>query len=253
MKAIRKSKSTWLIFSSAILLVSSILVIFFALTPKNSAGTAGSDRLHKPLEKPLVDPKIVISKSERRLYLYSKSTVVRSYRIGLGFQPTGHKVREGDGRTPEGEYYVCVKNPNSRYYLSLGLSYPDIGDANRGLRDGLITRRQYDEIVQAINGGRRPPWNTPLGGEIFIHGNGAKSDWTLGCIALENRDVRELYDAVPVGTPVVIQPSSPGSAETDAFTKAVKHNKATVLIKSSIDGGRYRLCFFDVDFAGIDG
>jgi murein L,D-transpeptidase YafK len=98
-----------------------------------------------------------------------------------------------------------VKNPKSQYYLSLGLSYPNIQDAERGLREGLISREQYDRIAEAIREGRRPPWHTPLGGEIFIHGDGSKKDWTLGCIALHNNDIRELYDVVPVGTPVLIQ------------------------------------------------
>jgi len=165
-----------------------------------------SDRLHKQLEKPLINPRIIISKSKRRLELYCDSTIVRSYRIGLGFQPIGDKVREGDGRTPEGNYYVCVKNPKSRYYLSLGLSYPNIRDAKRGLREGLISHKQYNEIVQAIRNRRIPPWNTALGGEIFIHGHGSKSDWTLGCIALNDSDIHELYEAISIGTPVEIQP-----------------------------------------------
>jgi murein L,D-transpeptidase YafK len=157
------------------------------------------------LDTPLVEPKIVVDKSKRRLFLCSDSKIVRSYHIALGFQPIGDKVQEGDGRTPEGRYYICVKNPKSQYYLSLGLSYPNIQDAERGLREGLISYEQYDRIAQAISEGRSPPWHTPLGGEIFIHGDGSKRDWTLGCIALHNNDMQELYDAVPVGTPVLIQ------------------------------------------------
>jgi len=239
MKAIHKSKSAWIVFSLIIVFASSTLITFFALTSKNRPAAPGGERLHKPLEKRLVHPKIVVSKSRRRLYLYSKSAIVRAYRIGLGFQPAGHKVREGDGRTPEGKYYVCVKNPKSRYYLSLGLSYPNVRDAESGLRKGLITRRQYQEIAEAIRNGGTPPWNTALGGEIFIHGHGTKSDWTLGCIAMENEDIRELYNAVPVGTPVIIQPSSPDSTEDDTFASSVRHSRPTILIESSIDGGRW--------------
>jgi murein L,D-transpeptidase YafK len=118
----------------------------------------------------------------------------------------GHKLTHGDGRTPEGQYYICVKNPNSKYYLSLGLSYPNIEDAQRGLRAGLISTEQYQKIAQAITDGETPPWDTPLGGEIFIHGRGSASNWTRGCIALDDKDIRELYDAVAIGTPVLIQP-----------------------------------------------
>ncbi|MGH9903656.1 MAG: L,D-transpeptidase family protein, partial [Pyrinomonadaceae bacterium] len=122
-----------------------------------------------------------------------------------GFDPKADKEKEGDGRTPEGDFYVCVKNAKSAYYLSLGLSYPNVEDAERGLRDNLITRAQYQRIVNAIKGKRTPPWDTPLGGEIFIHGRGSQSDWTLGCVALEDAEMKELFDAIPLGTPVRIE------------------------------------------------
>lgn len=157
------------------------------------------------LSLPLVDPKIIISKSGRRLALYSGGAVVRTYRVGLGLDPVNDKVRQGDRRTPEGSFYIFIKNPKSSFYLSLGLSYPDIEDAERGLRDGLISRAQHNRIVRAIERRERPPQNTALGGDIFIHGNGSQSDWTWGCIALDNKDMKELFDAVPVGTRVEIE------------------------------------------------
>ena len=160
----------------------------------------------EPLSKPLPGPSIIIMKGKRSLFLYSDDRIVRQYPIGLGFNPTGDKIREGDGRTPEGTYYVCNKNPRSRYYLSLGLSYPDEEDAARGLKAGLINQSQYENIVCALRNKSIPPWDTPLGGEIFIHGHGAQSDWTLGCIALENEHVKELYEALPLGTRVLILP-----------------------------------------------
>jgi murein L,D-transpeptidase YafK len=159
-----------------------------------------------PLKLPLVEPKIIVKKSQRALILYSDDQIVRAYRIGLGVNPDDDKTHEGDGCTPEGEFYICSKNSQSRFSLSLGLSYPNQEDAERGLRDGLITQAQHDHIVRAIQEGSRPPWDTPLGGEIFIHGHGSGSDWTAGCIALENENIRELYDAVPKGTPVIIEP-----------------------------------------------
>ena len=85
------------------------------------------------------------------------------------------------------------------------MSYPNASHAERGLRDGLINRAQYDSITRALNARTGPPQNTKLGGDIYIHGNGASSDWTWGCVALENDDVRELFNAVPVGTPVRIE------------------------------------------------
>ncbi len=159
-----------------------------------------------PIEDPIDAPKIIVWKSERRLDLYDGEEVVKSYRIGLGFAPEGDKEREGDGRTPEGEYYICQKNPHSSFHLSIGMSYPNIKDATGGIRRGIITQDEYENIVNAIENGRQPPWNTALGGEIFIHGSGSQSDWTLGCIALDNEDIEELYEVIPVGTVVVVNP-----------------------------------------------
>ena len=159
-----------------------------------------------PLKLPLVKPRIVVKKSQRQLLLFSADKLVRTYRIGLGSSPTGDKVRQGDRRTPEGDFYIFTKNDKSAYYLSLGVSYPNAVHAQRGLRDGLITKAQYDAIMRALAAKKGPPQNTPLGGDIYIHGNGAQSDWTWGCAALENDDIRELFDAVGVGTPVRIEP-----------------------------------------------
>src|SRR5215813_14995807 len=156
--------------------------------------------------RPVVKPRIVVYKSARKLEFYSDKTLLKTYRVGLGFSPVVDKQREGDGATPEGEFYVFVKNAKSAYYLSLGISYPNAEDAERGLRDGLITRAEYEAIREAIKNKKAPPQYTKLGGLIYIHGHGAGSDWTWGCVALENNDIKELYDAVSVGTPVTIKP-----------------------------------------------
>ena len=158
------------------------------------------------LKLPLVDPRIVVLKSKRQLKLYSEGSLVRIYKVGLGLNPVDDKKRQGDRATPEGDFYIFTKNNKSAYYLSLGLSYPNIEDAERGLRDRLISQAQHDAIVKAIKRKATPPQNTALGGDIYIHGNGAGSDWTWGCVALENENIRELYDAVSVGTPVTIKP-----------------------------------------------
>jgi murein L,D-transpeptidase YafK len=150
-------------------------------------------------------PRIVVLKSQRRLQFYSGDRLLRTYRVGLGLNPVPPKQSQGDNATPEGEFQVVVKNPKSRYFLSLGLNYPTARDAERGLRARLITRAQHDRIVQADQRGQIPPWYTRLGGEIFIHGSGSQSDWTWGCVALDDDDMRELYDATPVGTAVEIR------------------------------------------------
>jgi murein L,D-transpeptidase YafK len=160
----------------------------------------------QPLKLPLIKPRIEVWKAERKLLLFSDGRIVRTYHVGLGLSPVGDKVRSGDHRTPEGEFYLFTKNPKSAFYLSLGVSYPNLEHAKRGLRDGLITRAQYDQIVSALKQKKTPLQNTPLGGTIYIHGNGSRTDWTWGCVALENAEVKELYDAVEVGTPVSIRP-----------------------------------------------
>jgi murein L,D-transpeptidase YafK len=158
------------------------------------------------LKLPLKDPRIVVFKSKRRLELYSGRTLVRTYKVGLGLNPVPDKVGQGDRATPEGEFYLFTKNAKSAFYLSLGISYPNLEDAARGLRAGMISRAQYDAIVRANKRKAAPPQNTALGGDIYIHGNGSSSDWTWGCVALENDEMKELFDAVAVGTPVTIKP-----------------------------------------------
>lgn len=172
----------------------------------NSAASMDAGRVvHEAPLEPLVNPKIVVIKSKRLLQLYSNDSLAKTYRVALGLSPIENKVRAGDRRTPEGAFYVCLKNSRSRFYLSLGLSYPNREHAERGFRDGLITRSQYNEIIAALARKRTPPQDTRLGGEIFIHGNGSKNDWTWGCVALDDGDIRELFDAVPSGTPVFIE------------------------------------------------
>lgn len=176
-----------------------------AASAETSSPASSSSTAQTPLKLPLVNPKIVVSKSARQLSLYSDGRVVRTYKIALGTNPVDDKVRQGDRSTPEGDFYVCVKNARSNFYLSLGLSYPNVEDAERGLRDKLISRAQRNTIVRAIQNKRRPPWDTALGGEIFIHGGGTDGDWTWGCVALANPDIKELFDAVPMGTSVRIE------------------------------------------------
>lgn len=152
------------------------------------------------------DLRLVVHKAARKLEVVTGGTVTKTYRVGLGFAPLGTKTREGDGCTPEGTYYVCVKNAQSRFYRSLGVSYPGPADAAAALAENRITAAQHDAIVAADAKRATPPWNTPLGGEVFIHGRGSASDWTLGCVALDDADMLELFTTVPRGTVVEILP-----------------------------------------------
>ncbi len=165
-------------------------------------------KLYSLFDRPLgtlSSPRIVVVKSRNLLTVYDGRRVAKRYHVISGRNP-GDKVKEGDARTPAGEFYVCYKNPQSKYTLSLGLSYPRKSDADRGLRDGLITQADYDQVLAAIAANDIEKWwKTPLGGEIMIHG--AKNDrtGTAGCVAMSDDDVRELYPQIPEGTMVEIQ------------------------------------------------
>jgi murein L,D-transpeptidase YafK len=160
--------------------------------------------------------RILVKKGERKLYLYvlenGKERLAKTYQIALGNNPTGAKRKQGDGATPEGDYYVTHKNASSKFYLSLGVSYPNIADADKGLKEGLITKAEHQAIFAAIRAKTKPPQNTRLGGDIFIHGGGTGKlfglvrDWTLGCVALENDEIKELFEMIPVKTQVKIVP-----------------------------------------------
>ena len=160
---------------------------------------------HK-LASPLQEPRLVVRKKARTLELYDGEKFVKSYSVVLGFAPEGDKEIEGDGKTPEGKFYVFTKNRQSKFHLSLGISYPEKDDAKRGLAAGLITIPEHDDIAKAIESGKMPPQKTALGGEIYIHGGGTASDWTWGCVAMNNAEIEELFETVPVGTAVEILP-----------------------------------------------
>lgn len=130
--------------------------------------------------------RIVVFKSQRKMYLLHNQKALKKYQIALGFAPVGAKAVEGDGKTPEGHYYIDRRNPRSRFHLSLGISYPSARD-----------------VAEARALGKDP------GGEIFIHGRGTlisqlKPDWTWGCIAVKNDEIEEIYAMVRDGTPISI-------------------------------------------------
>ncbi|AUH34767.1 L,D-transpeptidase family protein [Paracoccus tegillarcae] len=134
---------------------------------------------------------ILVDKSDRKMWLFSGNTAIKEYAIGLGNEPVGHKMFEGDGRTPEGTYIIDRRNPNSQYHLSIGVSYPDPQDVARAAAFG-----------------------QSAGSDIFIHGRGpegnakvgGKWDWTAGCITISDDEIEDVYAMVGDGTPIVIRP-----------------------------------------------
>ena len=145
--------------------------------------------------------RIVIEKAARRLTVEDDGgEALFACPIALGSCPAGPKEREGDGKTPEGVYFVCLKK-RGKYGPSLGVSYPNENDARRnGATEELIAC-----IRQRAAQKQRPPWGTALGGEIYIHGGGTERDWTAGCVALNDGDAEILYALVPLGTEITIR------------------------------------------------
>jgi hypothetical protein len=169
----------WLIISSIMFIAG--IVIYANLPPS------------KPLDKSVSIDKLVVIKSERKLYAYSQGALIKSYHISLGRRPEGKKHFKGDYRTPEGIYTIDSKNSHSSCYMNLGISYPN----------------QTDMDYAKANS------HSP-GGSVKIHGlqNGLGiigrlhrlMDWTAGCIALTNDEMDELYRAVKIGSPIEIKP-----------------------------------------------
>ncbi len=184
----------------------------------------------------LRDAGLLLNKAQRRLELWVKKRMVKAYRVQLGGNPVSRKTRHGDERTPEGKYFIC-RSAMSQYCRGLWISYPNLEDARRGLGSALIDRRLYDLIAEALKRKDCPPQDTKLGGYLLLHGQfpehtaeaarkqkarGAAAppglevgdiepagvrefyDWTQGCAALFNPDIRELYDLIPAGTPITI-------------------------------------------------
>ena len=132
--------------------------------------------------------RVLIYKESRTMYLMHHDEVLKTYDVGLGFEPLGHKEIRGDGKTPEGDYRVDRRNPNSEFHLSIGINYPNAED------------RAYAKSI-----GKDP------GGDIFIHGRPWKyrkggADWTAGCVAVTNSEMEEVYSMVKTGTLVSIYP-----------------------------------------------
>lgn len=149
---------------------------------------------------------IYIQKGLRLLELSLSNGCIYYFPIALGKNPKGAKQQVGDNKTPEGEYFVCTRNEQSKYHLFLGLSYPNSDDATKALREGRISQAVWQDISVKTASGQRPPWDTQLGGAIGIHGGGLVPNWTAGCIALTDMAMDFLWPHVSCGTKVQILP-----------------------------------------------
>lgn len=175
----------------AILLAGLLALVATALGP--AAPARAEEQTAMVVPQPLTADLIIVYKSLRELSLLRNGAVIRTYRIALGTQPVGTKVREGDGRTPEGVYTIDWRKPDSDFHLALHISYPQVTDQVRAATYGL-----------------------PPGGAIMIHGmpndrtaadvGHPVRDWTDGCIAVENAEIEEIWALVQDGTQIVIFP-----------------------------------------------
>ncbi len=154
----------------------------------------------------IVNPEIYVYKEKRRLYVIQSNVMVRDYPIGLGFNPVGDKEREGDGRTPEGDFFVCRKDPVGRFNKEIVLNYPDRKHAEQALFAGIISPPEFKEILMAAEHNAMPPWSAKLGGLLCVHSGEAYKDRTQGSIALYDSDMEELFKIAAIGTPVHIRP-----------------------------------------------
>lgn len=152
------------------------------------------------------DSYVVVRKSKRNVALCSKGALVKNFRSGLGFAPTGTKEKQGDGKTPEGVFYAADLLPTSEYYKAFLFSYPTKDDAARGLAAGLITQADKDAIDAAQGSCAVPPQDTALGGAVEIHGDGSSKDWTVGCVALDNTGIDALWATIAKGDTLVVLP-----------------------------------------------
>lgn len=195
-------------FIIAILLTS-------VLSPLPDIPGTGTRELLSLMSRMEGETSLVVWKSQYSVTLFKGYAPVKTYWavFGKGYFD-GDKERQGDKRTPEGDFYICTKNDSKRFYKFLGLSYPGLKHAGQALQVGMITPRQYREIEQAHMERRKPTWETKLGGAVGLHGRmfedpgvwTRRQNWTDGCIALSNADMDELFSIVSLGTPVTIIP-----------------------------------------------
>ena len=195
-------------------LIFAIVAIFVQFSSAATADGLFEDSV--PLTSRVPGMYIEVLKSDQILRLRHGTDVFREYPIAFGRGDRGPKERIGDNKTPEGIYRIVGVNQSERFHLFLRLNYPNVKDAFYGLKNKLISRTEFDSIINALKRGRLPPQDTALGGAIGIHGVGmengktlkihANMNWTEGCIAVTNAEINELSQLVRIGTEVVIKP-----------------------------------------------
>ena len=179
----------------------SQLAIFFILTVSvMNAFAAGPART--------TTRTLVIDKARQSLVVFADGRRQAEYPVSFGIDPVSDKYKAFDCATPEGLYFITYKNAASRFHRSLGLSYPNLADAGRGLAFGVVSMAGYKRVREAVRASRQPPCDTGLGCGIAIHGGGVYRDgvrdWTEGCVALDNADMDTLFAAARIGDAVVI-------------------------------------------------
>ncbi|MSR13496.1 MAG: L,D-transpeptidase [Gammaproteobacteria bacterium] len=199
-------------FSKTSLFARALLMLLPSLA---APGIGRADGMEDHISLPSAEYSLEIDKSARELLLRQGSRIARKYRVAVGRGGHGEKQIRGDNKTPEGVYYIAGFNEESTFDIFFRLNYPNVKDGFFGLQRLLITRQEFNQIVDAQRQDALPPQNTPLGGAIGIHGIGQETpsllkihrnmDWTKGCIALTNREIHELRSYVDVGTRVVIR------------------------------------------------
>lgn len=162
--------------------------------------------LKKGVALPIKNAKLKIDKSKYRMDLYAGKAHLKTYHIGLSRLPKGDKVKEGDLKTPQGKFYICEKYPMRAW---MEISYPNLSHAKEGLKKKIIDREKFQEIKTNLKDGGIPPHNTGLGHDVGIHAGGfpygeMPKACTAGCIALEDPEAFEVFNAVPLGTEVEI-------------------------------------------------
>ncbi len=143
--------------------------------------------------KPKNVDRVVVKKSQNKLYLMKGSYPYKEYDIALGKNPIGHKVQEGDHRTPEGRYYLNYKNERSKFYRSINITYPNERDIARAQRRGVSPG---DDIVLHGMPNELGNITTPI----------SPKNWTQGCIAVRNHEIDEIWSLVALDTPIDIYP-----------------------------------------------
>ena len=226
-------KKPYVLVLALLLLSTGIFFLFsdFSISQKNILHTSNSklqpsiisiseDSILLPDSLAKIETLLIAHKGEYRMKLFAKGKLIKTYFIALGQSPMGPKQKQGDNRTPEGDYKIiqksrCPFEGDYSQYLGVAwmrINYPNNADAINGQKKNLISEEEKNKIILANNSGKEPPKNTKLGGGIGIHGWWGewpgidRQNLTWGCISIQNKDLDDLYNRVPIGTRILILP-----------------------------------------------